>query len=128
LEDSDRQQIHKIFVNISDSEPSKYNSLVVVDYCVFLKNKKAVDKLKFSINSIILKPPLSKFGIEPSFSYLTNINEFLSLLNNHDLFVYTSKVTYKYSNKLEPHNMLKTNSKEVILSPIMVDLNEKDFE
>jgi DNA modification methylase len=128
LEDSDRQHIHKIFVNISDSEPSKFNSLVVVDYCIFLKSKKALEGLKLSINGIILKPPLSKFGIEPNFSYLTSINEFLSLLNNHDLFVYTSKVTYKYSNKLEPHNILKTNSKEVILSPIMVDLNEKDFE
>ncbi len=94
-------------------------------YILLVANQPEIKSIKECIDSIIMQPPLSKYGIEPEFEILSNKEEFLSRLRGRKLFRYKSPVTHKYFERLNIKEFKRDGS---IISPIKVDLNEKDFE
>lgn len=73
-------------------------------------------KIAEHIDLIIRKAPLSKFGIEPIFSFLES-----KVLENKDYYYYTSTNSYSYSDLLADSPRVK------VISRICVNLNEDDY-
>lgn len=121
-----KEEIQKIFVEISKSKSTKANSVIVVNY--YIKYKTNKKDIEVELNKIISKAPLSKFGIEPNFIFIKESAEFASLLKVKEIFIYTNNVTHKFKNKLDLDQLHKLSKSEIILSQIMVDLEEKDYE
>jgi len=123
LEKKLRDLINAIYVIISDENPKEPYKLIKVNYKIFIQNKEDISILKQKIEEELLNKPLSKFGIEPCISYIFNKEEFLTNMKNIENYTYSSKVTHKYKDIFD--NIIKDF---MIISPIKVELNEKDFE
>lgn len=79
---------------------------------------KDIIKTEKIINYIISKPPLSKFGINPIITYKKDID-----MSTSDNYFYTLTNSHSFLKDIEPNNQ-----KIRIISPIKVDLHEKDYE
>lgn len=101
----------KVFVGT----PTIHNGIINVKYCL-LGVDLTDDILKF-ISQIVSVPPLSKFGINPSFesSYIES----------------EGRIQYYYYSRTNTHSYLKgkhMSSKEVaVISPICVNFKESDY-
>lgn len=111
LEDNTNNHI-KIYVErkgFSNNSKSEVDYIIIGEYDANISEK---------INDIINRPPLSKFGIIPNFKFQREID-------------IEGKQVYFYS-KTNSNSFLKSsdykNTKVKIISPIKVDINEKDFE
>jgi DNA modification methylase len=117
LNNIEKKSIHKefkIFVNSKGTSELK-NKLINVEYQIIGE----VDKELFFkiINELINKPPLSKFGVEPSFAFLKSKN-----FNSKQHFGYTKTNSYSYVKNPD------FDSKKVrVISKVCVDLNENDY-
>ncbi|MGD9487512.1 MAG: DNA methyltransferase [Calditrichaceae bacterium] len=104
----------KIFVNPKGSSTAK-NKLIRVEYQIIGEIDNRV--FKDLINQLILKPPLSKYGIEPSFIFKESKK-------------YNLKKHYGYS-KTNTYSFIKNpnfdSSMIRVISDICVDLNENDY-
>lgn len=116
------------FVEITNQEPQKPHSLIVVKYVLLLKDKSVQDLVKNALEAITVKSPLSKFGIEPQFTYTSNFDTFSSKIDNKELFSYTNKISHSYTRKLAINDINSLSKPETIISDISVSLNEKDYE
>lgn len=121
LKDQGINSVTHIRVEISNKTKSKKNSLIGAEYKLF-SNENIDEALERETS----KAPLSKFGIEPVFSYANDISEILDFSKTKKLFSYTQKITNKFLRKISKSDKLLKN--EVIISPISVDFEEKDFE
>lgn len=121
LKDYKINSVTHIRVEMSPKSKNKKNSLIGVEYKIL--SAENIDKI---LEEIISKAPLSKFGIEPVFSYAKNMSEILEFPKNKKLNTYTSKITNKFARKITAKDKILDN--EVILSSISVDFEEKDFE
>ncbi len=74
--------------------------------------------LKEQIKELISTPPLSKYGITPIFSFKSEID-----LNCKNVFLYSKTNSHSYMRNAEITNI---NTK--VISPIEVDIYEKDYE
>ena len=119
--------IIKIFIAKSTIKPSKKNYLTVANYNILILGYKKKFNIEQFLNDITTKPPLSKFGIEPSFNFLINIDSFINLTSTRGLYTYTVKDTHKIHKEFSLKRVME-NSNEVIVSKIKIDLNEKDHE
>lgn len=104
----------KIIVDI-DGTSNLIHKLLKVKYRIIGE----FDKTLFIniIEDLITSPPLSKFGIEPNFSF-ENISE----SDVQGLYGYTQTNTYSF---VKDGDISSSNVR--ILSPICVDLNENDY-
>ena len=104
----------KIFVEIVEYY-NDYKTHIKVDYQLigFIPNK---DQILNEIETLIKKPPLSKFGIKSIFKLLKNKN-----LNKRKYYRYTKTNSYSYSDLPENSPKIK------VVSPICVNLNEDDY-
>lgn len=118
----------RILVESSEDNPTKPNSLIVVNYYIFLSNNRRISEIQDSVDNIISKPPLSKFGIQSNIDLSSDLNNFLSKIRDREIFVYTKRDTHKFVKRFDLNNFSKLNKTDVILSDIKVELNEKDFE
>jgi DNA modification methylase len=123
-----RNKIIKIYVDRTRSKPTKKNARCLAKYTFYLEKEIDINKLRSQIETLISKPPLSKFGIEAKFRFDKKLSSFSKSINRGLLFTYTSKVSHKYKSKIKHFELDKLDESEVILSNIMVDLNEKDYE
>lgn len=128
LKDLNFNEIQLIFVEITKNTPSKKHTLIVVKYCLLLKKASLVDEVIKKLREIITKAPLSKFGVEPIFVFFSNYHEFMEPLNDKKLYTYTNKVTHSFKKELTVSAITALSNSEIILSEILVDLNEKDYE
>lgn len=105
----------KIFVNHKGSSKSK-NKLILVEYQII----GIVDEIIILelIKGLVDKPPLSKFGIEPTFNFLET-----KQFNADRHWCYTKTNTYSYFK-----NPDFTSNKIRVVSEICVDLNENDYQ
>src|SRR5690606_22965607 len=115
----------KIRVETSRIKPKKRNALMVVKYDILFSKKYDEIKLNKEIIKLINKQPLSKFGIEPKFSFTNNIAEFESKIKQKYLYYYTDKATHHFVGKIATSDIEK-NETGVIFSNIKVSLNEDD--
>jgi len=128
LKDAKLDEIALIFVEITDQAPQKSHLLIVVKYLILLRDQSKLQQIELATQKIIGKAPLSKFGIEPIFQYAGNFNEFSAMLPEGRLYAYTNKATHCYKRILNITEIDTLSKNEVILSEIMVDLNEQDYE
>lgn len=104
----------RIFVKPKDSSNSK-NKLIIVEYQIIGKvDEKNISEL---IKELVEKPPLSKFGIEPTFKFLET-----KQFNAEKHWGYTKTNTYSYF-----RNPDFNSTKIRVVSEICVDLNENDY-
>jgi DNA modification methylase len=104
----------KIYVNPKGSSSSK-NKLILIEYQIIgVVDKTIILKL---IKKLVDKPPLSKFGIEPTFKFLK-----AKQFNGVRDWGYTKTNTYSYfrNTDFNSHNIR-------VISKICVDLNENDY-
>jgi len=126
LVDANQKGPSKYFVAIEKDSPNIKNKLVAVSYNVLVQNTDTEEILKL-IESILAKPPLSKYGIHPKVNVLSEVIEFEALIGDKEAFVYSSRVTHKYQKKYEKTDLLKTDNSCLIISEREVDLNEHDY-
>ncbi|MFH2142171.1 MAG: DNA methyltransferase [Bacteroidota bacterium] len=114
LEKETKFKDFKIFVNPKGKSTAK-NKLIEVEYQIIGK----VDKENFMhiINKLIVKPPLSKYGIEPSFKFIETKKNIVK-----KYFGYSNTNTYSFIK-----NANLSSSKIRVISKICVDLNENDY-
>lgn len=91
------------------------NKLIIVDYIVF--GLYDIINLSRLINELVVKPPLSKFGIEPNIIFNQKFE-----LDNEKHFGYTLTNSYSYNKKLP-----LDSDKICVVSDICVDFNENDY-
>lgn len=116
--------VKRIYADKSSCVTQKKNSLSSARYILLLDEKsKGIDVNQFVLQNII-KAPLSKYGIEPKFSYIHKIEDMM--LNTKQIYTYSNKATHKFIRSVE--NLRNLTEDECILSPIKVNLDEKDFE
>ncbi|MCU7615890.1 site-specific DNA-methyltransferase [Chryseobacterium sp. PBS4-4] len=75
------------------------------------------DEIIVKINEIILKPPFSKFGIEPKFNFVKN-----KMASKDKHYGYLKSNSYSYQKSLDLESPLIR-----IISDICLDLNENDY-
>jgi DNA modification methylase len=114
IEKESIQSDFKIIVSIT-GKSNRENKLLSVEYnFVGQIDKSVIEKI---LAKITVKPPLSKFGIDPIFNF-------------SDEFDFESDKFYGYS-KTNTHSYIKEkklNSKNIrVISEICVDLNENDY-
>jgi hypothetical protein len=76
------------------------------------------------------KAPLSKYGIDPEFILYSDSGSFFRAINYVRLFTYTIKNTHKFVNEIGSSGaeIESLSEKEIIFSPIKIDLEEGDYE
>ena len=125
LRKKSNKDIKSIFVEEKDKISNKNNILINVKYYLLVAENINTDNLREEIDSIVSKAPLSKFGIAPELIFIHNEAEFNEILANKKLYAYSLKSTHHFT------NMIADNASALlypIISEIMVDLNEKDYE
>lgn len=127
LKTLDFHEINLIYVEKTNDAPQKTHSLIVVKYVILLTEPDRLNEITNAIQEIILKAPLSKFGIECQFEFIDDLNEFLLNLNDKRLYLYTSKSTHKFKKEINLTEIPTLTSPNIILSEISVDLNEQDY-
>lgn len=128
VRDSGIDEILKIKVERSKAKPQKSNSLIVVKYDILLNDSKQKKKVLDILNESTCKAPLSKFGIDPKFNFISNMKEFTEIVAGKNMFTYTNQITHKFKKKFEVEDLYKPAKSEIIVSNIKVDLDEKDYE
>ncbi|MFD2036061.1 DNA-methyltransferase [Belliella marina] len=121
-------EIIKIHVERSQATPQKVNSLFVIQYDVLVKSISQKNRIETFLNHAISKAPLSKFGIDPRFRFISNINDFYDLLSNKKLYSYTTQVTHKFKKEFVLEELIDLPKSDIIISRIKVNLDEKDYE
>ena len=104
----------KIFVTIN-GDSKKENKLKEVEYNIIglTESPQIINYL----NETIIKPPLSKFGVDPIFIYSDEFS-----LTTNQYFGYTKTNTHAYVK-----NVQIDSEKIRVISDICVDLNENDY-
>jgi DNA modification methylase len=118
----------KIKVEITSQKATKKNARIVVKYDLLLSEKYGETKLNNEIMKLINKQPLSKFGIEPKFSFMNDIESFESKIKQKFIYCYSEKVTHKFLNRINKYEINESHKSIIIFSNIKVDLNESDYE
>lgn len=104
-----------IFVTIKNKS-SKRNKSIVAEYQI-IGDAESNNILKL-INEIIVKPPLSKFGIEAIFKCVKE-----NKVKSKNIFGYSKTNSYSYIKDIDI-----SSPKVKVISDICVDLNEKDYD
>lgn len=103
----------KVIVSTKDFKRDN-NILISVNYC-FVGIVKDKDGFLKYVKETVSKPPLSKYGINPLFTFCDSLPE------TGEIYCYTKSNSYSYAD-LSPDS-----PKVTVLSNIKVDLNENDY-
>lgn len=120
--------VEKIYVEKSRNKPKGEHSLLVVNYLLLVDSIEHKKQILDSIEDLISKRPLSKFGVEPRFSFVENVKEFITLVESKRLFVYNLQTTHRFNERILTDALPKFSKTEMIVSKIGVNLDEKDYE
>ncbi len=127
-----RKQLHadgyrvvkSILVERLNERPEENHKLVAARYSLLISKGISKKGLLNKIEQLVSKPPLSKYGIEADFVMTNELNTFLKRISNNVLYSYTAIATHSYSKVIKREDIVKAPP---IISPIKVQLNEKDF-
>ena len=117
------KDIEYIYVEIKPDKPDRDFKLIKVKYSILLKKKNQKELIDADIQKIIVRPPLSKYGIEPEFEYYTDKRYFMKQLPEEAYF-YGLSNTHCFKHKINSTSDLK---KPGIISQIRLEINEKAF-
>ncbi len=109
---------------------TKKHVLIRTTYRILHSGTLSDNEILTSIKIHTKKAPLSKYGIDPEFILYSDSESFYREINHARLFTYTVKNTHKFVSEIRGNRQeLESLSKrEVVLSPIKVDLEEGDYE
>lgn len=99
------------------------NKQISAEYTLVVSDLSVVQDVQLLCNEIIAKPPLSKFGILADVRIVDTAE-----MNENPIFTYTRTNSYKYFRAIDNTFLPFIKRTEVVLSPICVDFNEKDYE
>ncbi len=105
----------KIFVTIKNKSSERNKSILVE--CQIIGDTEPINVINI-VDELIVKPPLSKFGIEATFKCVKDIN-----LISENIFCYSKTNSYSFIKGIEI-----SSPKVKVISDICVDLNEKDYD
>lgn len=114
-----------VFVEAKDKTSSKNNIIIDVKYDMLIDETTDVDTLLKEIQILITKTPLSKFGIAPDFRIHTEEAEFKAIIQEKQLYAYSLKSTHCFTDSITDN---ATALLHPIISEIMVDIDERDYE
>jgi hypothetical protein len=117
--------IKKIFVERINTPAKQKFSLLVARYVLLVNGRKNTTKTRRLVKDIIMEPPLSKYGIQSRISITSNRNRFARSLRGKSLYCYPKTSTFKYASKVDAE---MGNDEFLIISPIKVDIREKDVD
>lgn len=118
----------KIYVNKTSTKATKKNALVCIDYVLLVPNARAVVRLKNFLDKLCSVPPLSKYGIQYNFVYVSTERQFLKHIPGKRVYVYSEKATQKFEQHLDKRVAVSASNGHLIVSGIRVDVNEKDYD
>lgn len=122
--EQDIKSVQKIKVEKSSEKLLKKNSVDCYNYSILISSLKEQENVEKIINTLVSKAPLSKFGIEAHFSYVDHIDKLIR--PKEKLYSYSSKITHKFIKSISLGDYV--NSKEVILSPIKLNIDENEYK
>ena len=128
LKELEVQGVEKIYVAKSASRPKAKNSLMVIDYLILLNSHGQKKHILKNIKNLSLVSPLSGFGIEPVFSFVENVRDFMAIIESENLFVYNIQATHRFQDKILTEDLPKFMGTQMILSEIFVNIDEKEYE
>lgn len=105
----------KIFVQRSGQSDKSHKTIIVQYTILGIEETSLIDTFIAKQVSI---PPLSKFGVEPSFQFKESM-----IFDGQDFYGYTKTNSYSYEKTADIASV-----KIKVVSNIKVDLNEKDYE
>lgn len=116
VRDLDQEEVgyFKIFANRKGKGETK-NKIIKAEFILIGEFEE--ENIRQKINKLIIKPPFSKFGIDPKFTFQKSKN-----LPQNKLFGYIKSNSYSYQKDVELDSL-----KIRIISDICVDLNENDY-
>jgi len=122
--------VSKIYVKRTYTFSNGKRKFLKVNYLFFIEDKSRKIEVAKKVDEITQKAPFSKFGIESSFHYVNNFTTFISKIesNSKTLYLYNYKATHKFIKKIKSAEINKEEKSQVIISPIKVNLDEKDYE
>lgn len=79
----------KVYVHVLPDLPAEKFKHYSAEYVIFLRTKKEQEAVQSLLKVICAKPPLSKFGIQPTFRFIQSIAEFSEEFHKTRYFGYT---------------------------------------
>lgn len=126
-----RRHLCAILVELQREQQLREGKVAKVKYIIAIDEKKVhlnhrtQEELQKECLKVTNVPPLSKFGIDPTFSFIAHSKLDLVTKKTGKLYTYTDTTTHKFKSKFQPE---KVANNFQILSSIKVNINEKDFE
>lgn len=90
-------EVDKIWIEYSHKTNLRKHDVAAAKYVLLCKQLNLCNDILLTINEVVKQPPLSKFGILADFVVLDDINDFLRVLPESRLFVYTDYNTHQYT-------------------------------
>lgn len=117
-------EIQKIYVARTENPPTEKHKLISVRYRILADESKR--DLVAACENFLAKPPLSKFGIEPTLEICRDSKSFCTGISEESLYLYSELCTYKFKAILGRSDFAKKNG--LVISPIRVEVDEKEYE
>lgn len=117
-----------IYVERTKLKTSKKNAISTANYSFLIKASQDIELINNLIENEINKAPLSKFNIDPSFYFYSDIEIFNKIISKGEVYTYSSTATHSFLRKIEfcEVGILKKNEK--VISQDGVKLNEADYD
>ena len=119
-------RISKIYVRKSSKKVKKKNALLCVEYVFWVENPNSVVRLQNYVDKISSVPPLSKFGIDFKFKYVSGTRAFVNRISEKRLYTYNELTPYRYERRIDTRTVADSENDSLIVSGIRVKANEKD--
>lgn len=112
----------KVFVFPSSTTPTKKFKYYSAEYVILLKPKKLHSTARITLETVINKPPLSKFGIEPELIFATSRTELPEKRQRGKYFSYTRSNSHKHNGFIDFDEI--GESKNQLFSTIELSVEE----
>jgi len=123
----DKKNIRRIFITVLDKTPEVKHKFISAHYMFLTPNSSEKEKLLSKIDEFIKIPPLSKFGISPTFELVNGTSRFYKKIKNKMVYVYTARDTHCFKKRINVSTFSKLENSDLILSDIKIQINEKEF-
>ena len=90
----------KLYVHPLENKPTAKFKHYSAEYAILIKARKIQQSVQTFLNNICEKPPLSKFGIQPTFKFIQSHLELTEAHHSSTYFAYTHTNSHYYSDRL----------------------------
>ena len=116
--------VKKIYVKRIKKNPKEKHKLTVVRYLLLTDSRP--EEILSACQGALEKPPLSKFGIEAAIEICCDPQSFVDGISENSLFLYSEICTHKFKDVISRADFVRMSG--LIISPINVEINEREYE